>query len=180
MWRGPTHVVSSVAEAQDVVQRLVQRCSGPSADPLSSVLGFDIEYKARFQSDEPEAPPTVVQVRPPSSASPRRRSARRRLCKHALCRWPHCLTRSCACFGLGACASLGCGSCAAAALVTSLLTHLPLVRARAAGGVQHMQQHPSTPNTLLDVCNTRSLRQRTQLALGACRSPQHARCSSSM
>jgi hypothetical protein len=60
-WVGPTHVVQSLREAQDVVEHVLGTC-GESEVEEDRVLGFDIEFKPLFGPGE--SPPTVLQVRP--------------------------------------------------------------------------------------------------------------------
>lgn len=64
-WTGPTHVVAGRAEAQDIVDRILRSARESRAagrNPVERVLGFDIEFKPRWNASLPESPPTVVQV----------------------------------------------------------------------------------------------------------------------
>lgn len=72
-WNGRTHVISSRGEAQDAVSGILkravehQRRGGPRGGGLGAlqerVVGFDIEFKPRWNASLPESPPTVIQVR---------------------------------------------------------------------------------------------------------------------
>lgn len=75
-WKGPTHVIASAAEARDVVAAILA-AERPGAEcKASRVLGFDLEFKPRFQASAPESPPTVVQVLCPAPCVSLARSMR--------------------------------------------------------------------------------------------------------
>lgn len=72
-WSGRTHVISSRGEAQDAVSGILKRAAehqrrgSPGGGGLGAlqerVVGFDIEFKPRWNASLPESPPTVIQVR---------------------------------------------------------------------------------------------------------------------
>jgi hypothetical protein len=65
IWEGPTHVVASYKDASDVVNSILRNARDQQVqggDPKERVLGFDVEFKPRWNASLPESPPTVVQV----------------------------------------------------------------------------------------------------------------------